>query len=145
MHVNVLKFYLELTVAFAYEDYQTETRIGNPGKQISFGNRWAPQQKEAASGNKKRDKKWGGKRKKDKTSQVLKETERKNRQLKSTLTWKKKKEAIKDLKKGTGLYLNMELITNWELSLEMKQKLSFSRREGKCQPPAFKQKLTLQI
>lgn len=39
MHVCALKFYLELAVAFAYEVYQTEAGIGNPGKQMSFGNR----------------------------------------------------------------------------------------------------------
>lgn len=81
MYIYALKFYLELTVAFAYEVYQTKAGIGNPGKQMIFGNRWVLQQKEAAPGSKKREKKWGGKRKEDRTGQVFKETQRKNRGL----------------------------------------------------------------
>lgn len=53
MHIHVLKFYLESTVALIHEVYQNEAETGNPGKQISFGYRWVPQQEEAAPGRKR--------------------------------------------------------------------------------------------
>lgn len=82
MHTYMLKFDFELTVAFAYEDYQSETRIENPGKHMCFGNRWVPQQKEAASERKKRGKKWGGKRKKrTEQAKCLRKQKEKNRGL----------------------------------------------------------------
>lgn len=42
MHVYAFKYYLELTVAFAYKVYKTKPGFGNPGKQMSLQNRWVP-------------------------------------------------------------------------------------------------------
>lgn len=53
MHIHALKFYLESTVVLIHEVYQNEAETGNPGKQISFGYRWVPQQEEAAPGRKR--------------------------------------------------------------------------------------------
>lgn len=92
--------------------YQTEAGIGNPEKQMSFGNRQVPQQKEAVRRRKKKERE--KMRRQEKRGQNRPSVER-NRKKETedykgfSLERKKKKKAIRDFWEGNGFTFEYEM------------------------------------